>query len=479
MTLYHNLGLDKDISIGRDDVMTRLDALNLFYNLLTVKNRTGQVYLMTLGHTLTPAGEIDRVALINSTMKGPVVAVGDWQGELDFALDTATVYRNGKAASPTQVQPYDVVYWSNSLRTVWAYSDKVTGRYQAASPSPSSPSAVTVAGKAFSIETADAAYALSSLEGFQVGDTVTLLLGRNGAVAAAVSPEEISTALCGVVTAVTETGYTDPNGGKYTEKTVLLTATSGEQYTYQVARDATWASGDLVQVTLSGGEPQLSRLTAVSTSGTVSADGTALGKTPFAGDVEILDVGDGGQALRIYPQRLAGAVLESADVRYCRKNAAGEIDRLILKDFTGDLLSYGVLTSAEESETPSPIPGGLGTLTGMYVYDVGGTAYTYASQGKLYNVKEGPVVIQGSLRAPTRLKSLSAVSLASADTLTAVTAEGETLPVWENVTVYELVNGNYHISNLDRVAAGCRLTGYWDKPVTEGGCLRVIVARPQ
>lgn len=67
----------------------------------------------------------------------------------------------------------------------------------------------------------------------------------------------------------------------------------------------------------------------------------------MAKDVRILDVND-TDAVRIYYSRLNGAELDSSDVRYYAENAAGEITDLILRDFTGDLYEYGIITSVSE-----------------------------------------------------------------------------------------------------------------------------------
>ena len=45
----------------------------------------------------------------------------------------------------------------------------------------------------------------------------------------------------------------------------------------------------------------------------------------------------------VRPSRLSGVTLSSSDVRYYTVNEAGQIDRLILNDVTGDLWKYGVL----------------------------------------------------------------------------------------------------------------------------------------
>lgn len=475
MTLYRNLDLDEGITIGQNSPMTRQDAMYLFYNLLTAKTKQGQVYLMTLGHSLTAAGEIDRVALINAAMDGPVVMTGDWQSKVGFDVSSATVYRGGSRSSLTALQPNDVIYWSKSMRTLWAYSNKVTGLYQAVSPTASNPSTVTVAGKTYAIETADAAYALSNLGQYKTGDTVTLLLGRNGGVAAVAASSAVNGTLYGVVSAVMDAGYTDENGNSYTAKTVAFTATDGNTYSYPVAANASFKAGNLVQVTLAaGGQAQVSRLSQTSVSGKVNSSATKLGNTPLADDLEILDANADGQAVRLYPSRLAGMQLDSDDVKYCRRNASGEIDILILNDATGDIYSYGVLTTVNETDIPA-----AGILMGYYVYDVGGTSYPYQLNSGVLNLSVGPVKIQGSPMAPSKISKLDGVKLTSVDALTAVTGSNESFPVSDGVAVYELENGTYRLSSLERVRAGYSLMGYYDKAVSDGGRIRVIVARPQ
>lgn len=83
LAMYHSLGLDKGVTAAQAGTeLKRLDAMYLFYNLMTAKNKEGQVYLTTLGYSLNEEGEIDLVALVGASMEGPVVAQGDWQSSL-------------------------------------------------------------------------------------------------------------------------------------------------------------------------------------------------------------------------------------------------------------------------------------------------------------------------------------------------------------------------------------------------------------
>lgn len=476
MTLYHNLDLDEGVAAGQNDSMTRQDAMYLFYNLLTAKTRQGQTYLNVLKPTLNLvnlSGEIDRVALVNSAMEGPVVMEPGWQSRVNFDVNTATVYRGGSLTSLSALQNNDIIYWSKSMRTLWAYSTKVTGLCQAVSPSASSPSAVTVAGKTYPIETTSAAYALSNLGGFKTGDTVTLLLGRDGGVAAVAAADRVTGSLVGVISAVTDSPYTDQNGNSYTAKTVTFTATDGNTYSYPVEAKSSLKAGDLVQVVLpSGADAQISRLNQSSVSGKVPVAADRVGNVKLDENVEILDVNKNGAAVKLYPSRLAGMTLKDGSVKYVRKNADGQIDRLILNDATGDLYAYGVLTSVNETDISA-----LGVLSGVYQYEVAGQSYIYQTPNGVLNLSPGPVKIEGSLFSPTKISKLEAVKLSSVDALNAVSQDNETYPVSSSVAVYEIQNSTYRPSSLERIRTGYALTGYYDKSPSEGGRIRVIVAR--
>lgn len=472
LAMYHSLGLDRGVTASQAGTeLKRLDAMYLFYNLMTAKNKEGQVYLTTLGYALNEGGEIDLVALMGASMEGPVVAQGDWRDSLPLTLSSAAVYRDGKPASADAVQEYDVLYYNRSMATLWAYSDKVTGTLQTLEPSAASPTSVTVAGRTCTIETASAAYALSNLGQYRPGDTVTLLLGRTGGVAAVVEGGAAwNSGQVGVVTAVENASHPDGAGGSYTSQTITLLATDGQSYRYPYALTGLKA-GALVQVTASGTEGvTLRRLNSASLSGTVNAAGTKVGSYSLAKNVEILDV-SGSYGLRVYPQRLAGVNLTESMVEYYSLNGSGEIDKLILNDVTGDMHHYGILE--EIQETP------VNDFTSYYSYvlNVEGNQVVMPDSTTRYSVEEGPVCVRGSISAPERLVSLT---LAGKGGLVngAFVVNRTHYTISEQVVVYEYRNGGYYLSSLARVQeGGYELTGWYDKAENAGGRLRVIIAR--
>jgi len=469
MALCRTLNLNEGVAASADtQILTRKDAMYLLYNLLTASTKSGAVYLSTLGYPLTGSGEVDLVALINDAMEGPLVAAPDWQTAIPFSLDTAAVYRSGDISSPSSIQTGDMLYWSKSMRTVWAYTAKVTGTYQAASPSLSAPATVTVAGKSYAIETASAAFVLSNLGSFSPGDTVTLLLGRGGGVAAVQAAGQTSSILYGVVGAVGSARYSDASGNVYTASTVTFTATDGLQYTYQ-SGGSSFSAGDLIQVSAASGAVSVKRLSGNPLTGRVNSAGTKLGSYTLADHVEILDTFE-GSALRIYPPRLAGIDLQGSMVRCYTLNARGELNRLILNDVTGDLRQYGVVTAADE------MSGGMAVMS-SYAYDIGGVTGFYTSGSSAFGVSVGPCRFTAKDGKISSIANLFPVKLTAVGGNTAV-GSFSSYTLSDAVLVYEIAGGEYLLSSLDRVASNYSLTGWYDKAESAGGRIRVIVAIP-
>ena len=474
MAQYRALDLDEGVTAGQDSAMKRRDALYLFYNLMITKNKEGTYYLNVLEPTLNlvnTAGELDRVALINSAMEGPVVASSGWQSQVGFNTATATVYRNGGESTLSAVQNQDVVYWSESMHTIWAYSNKVTGIYESAAPSASNPTSVTVAGKSYDIETTEAAYQLSDLGGYQVGDSVTLLLGRNGGVAAVGEASLAQDLVYGLVLSVENTTYEDSDGNSYNTRTATIFGTDGNTYRYPV-ESRSLEAGALVRVTNSEDGVEIRGLSSTKLTGRVSSDGKTLGRYTLASDVQIIDTYETCTPIQVYPSRLAGANLTGSTIRFYALNAQGEISHMILEDATGDLHQYGIITGVSE--------GSAGLVTNSaYTYDVGGVKQVFTSDTTIYNLKSDPCQVKmESDTTVERLYNLTEVEVDSINGNTIVDAQNRSYTLSDNVAVYVYENNEYQLTSLERVSGGdYRLTAWYDKPENEGGRIRVILAR--
>ena len=465
LSMYHSLKLSSGVTAaGAASPLTRQDAVYLFYNLLSAKTKAGAPYIQSLGHSLDASGKPDVVSLVNGQMEGPVVAQRGWQSSLGFT--PGKVYRNGSNAVLTNIQEYDVVYWNRSMNTVWAYGKKTTGTIQAIAPSGAEPSSVTVAGRTYQIETSSAAYALSDLGQYHLGDAVTLLLGRSGGVAAVAGVSVGAGNQVGVVANVENTSYPDGSGGSYTAQTVTLLATDGQTYQYQ--SQGSYRKGSVVRVAAGQGDGvSLRGLGSASLSGQVSKDGAKLDKYSFAQGAEILDVSENRGAV-IHPGRLAGLKLDSGKVRYYSLNPQGEIDMLILNDVTGDAYQYGVLTRFEEQGE------GMSRYY-TYEYDVGGVKYALPGSTTRFRLNGVGLRVLGDPADPERLQSLTATK-AGQIVGNQLIAGNQAYTLSDDVLVYEQRSGQYYLSSLARAENG-DVTGWYDKAESEGGRVRVIIVK--
>ena len=465
LALYESLGLDVNITASQGTAMTRRNMMYLFYNLLNAETKDGQVYAQTLGYTLNENDEIDYLSMVSDTMEGPYVVEGSLSDIVSG--EDKTVYRNGYASTADAIRKYDVVYYNDS--TIWAYANAVTGTYQSASPSAASPTSVTVAGVSYEIETSDAALSLSTLGGLNVGDIVTLLLGRDGKVVAAMPADEYAVSVAGVVTATGTGTYYNAVGNTYTARTITITAMDGESYIYPCSKTSI-SEGDIVSIGFGSAETDVSILKSATLSGTVS--GYSIGSRTMAKDVRILDVND-TDAERVYYSRLNGAVLESTDVRYYATNEDGEITDLILRDFTGDLYEYGIITSANEQAEDM-------NLSGSYTYLLDGEEQTITTSGKTLGASYGPACLTIENGQLSAVRALQQIRDPDSINQLGVTEDDETWLFADDCAVYLYQNSRYSLLSLTELRnnfASYSITCYYDDDTEDGGRIRIVVAR--
>ena len=465
LALYESLGLDVNITASQGTAMTRRNMMYLFYNLLNAETKDGQVYAQTLGYTLNENDEIDYLSMVSDTMEGPYVVEGSLSDIVSG--EDKTVYRNGYASTADAIRKYDVVYYNDS--TIWAYANAVTGTYQSASPSAASPTSVTVAGVSYEIETSDAALSLSTLGGLNIGDIVTLLLGRDGKVVAAMPADEYAVSVAGVVTATGTGTYYNAVGNTYTARTITITAMDGESYIYPCSKTSI-SEGDIVSIGFGSAETDVSILKSATLSGTVS--GYSIGSRTMAKDVRILDVND-TDAERVYYSRLNGAVLESTDVRYYATNEDGEITDLILRDFTGDLYEYGIITSANEQAEDM-------NLSGSYTYLLDGEEQTITTSGKTLGASYGPACLTIENGQLSAVRALQQIRDPDSINQLGVTEDDETWLFADDCAVYLYQNSRYSLLSLTELRnnfASYSITCYYDDDTEDGGRIRIVVAR--
>ena len=332
----NELGLRDNLTKTQGEGMTLEDGAVLLYNALTATTAEGKVYASSLGFTVNN-GVVDVSSILLSNVKGPFVAGLGTQ--LPFA--PTAVYRNDTVTTDATLNAYDVYYYNETAQTVWIYTRKAAGRITAVSPSANAPTSVTVAGTEYTIASSSVAAQLSALNGGGVGQVVTLLLGMNDEAVSVLTGDAANEVFYGVVQTTSRSLV--ENSGPDVQQTVAVACTDGVTRSVNVDKQFNYPAGKLVAITVDENGESIQSLETKSTSGTVNAEGTALGNTALASNVEILDTTSEGLAGAVRPSRLSGVTLSGTDVKYYTTNEKGEIDRLILSDVTGDLWEYAAL----------------------------------------------------------------------------------------------------------------------------------------
>lgn len=303
-------------------------------------------------------GEVDYISYSEGTLTGPVKVTSlSWLDNFNSNSQTKII-RDGKQVDKSAIQTNDILYYSDALNMVMAYTQKVTGVYEDAIPSKELPKSIVVSGVTYEVEGVDAFNDLSSSGSVSIGDTVTLLLGRDGEkVAGVVTLNDMSGTITGYVTGSGKKSFKNSDGTTYQSYYVDVVAVDGTAYTYPTSTDKSSSVNKVCKITIKDGKAQVgSSISATSVSGAVSYSDLLIGNNRISSDVTILDVAknvysDVPLYTKTYMQRLDGMMLKDGQVLYAQKNSNGEISEMIVQNVTGDMYSYGIITSVTKQGT--------------------------------------------------------------------------------------------------------------------------------
>ena len=520
------LRLRSGLNRSQGEAMTLTDCAVLLYNTLTATNKSGSVYGNTIGLTISD-GQVDTSSILAASLKGPFIAQA---GDV-LPITPTTVYRNGEVSDSAELHVNDVYYYSESLNSLWIYTNKAAGRITAVAPNASAPTSVTVAGVTYQIGSTDVAYRISSLSGGGVGQVVTLLLGMEDVAVGILTGEEVDQSYYGVVQSSNRSLVVD-NGADIMQ-TVKVLCTDGTVRSVRVDKNLNYPTGWLVSITTGADGETLASIAKKQISGLFSASNHTLGEYKLADDVEILDTTPEGSGKTIRLDRLDGVTLSDNDVRYYALNDQGEISRLVLNDVTGDVWTYGCLTawstnkynSATDSLTklqPSDVLMKMasGLLTGSLLNDIwneltgrtgrwtslalglvadntsglvstifgtiaGGANYTYmtgtsattSTTDVLYPVLTGGIGVRyeanGAVRGMVQLQPVLIDSLGAAKV---TTSTGETYETADDMQVYLWHMGVYYPTLLPTINSDDYFLIGWVDSCTAGHQVRVLTA---
>ncbi len=414
--------------------------------------------------------------IAEQSMEGPTVVKSgtDWQSKIPFDITKADFYRKNSKVSYDTVKEYDVLYYSKALTSVWIYTDKITGIFENTAPNRISPTSVTVSGKTYQIESTGAAFALSNMGTYKLGDAVTLIFGRNGGVVEVIPGNESTETLYGFITSFGEGTYTRPNGTTYTAENITVMGTDTVSYTYEHGENGL-TKGDFVSVTFADGKAKISKISSGVNAAKASEINSLIAADAIADGAVLLDVyiTTDSDSLEnktvsycsLYPSRLSGVKLSANDIYYA-KTENGQITELVLRDFTGDIHTYGVITTERSAGGSDYYMINAGNKKRITVNTAYGTpligAAKFTERGGKYTVK-----------------NLSSVTVEKQNFGRATSsAGGKTFAYASNVEFYIKTGAReFEVSTYEDIAeGGYKITAYYDNTPENGGRVRIIIA---
>ena len=162
-------------------------------------------------------------------------------------------------------------------------------------------------------------------------------------------------------------------------------------------------------------------------------------------------------------------------MRYYAANEAGEITDLILRNFTGDLYEYGIITSVSEQDTDM-------SLSGSYTYLLDGEERALTTSGKTLGASTGPARLTIENGQLDSVRSLQEIRNPDAITPLGITKDEETWLFSDECAVYLYQNSDYSLLSLTELRnnfSSYSITCYYDEDTEDGGRIRIVIARPQ
>ncbi|NLT58519.1 MAG: S-layer homology domain-containing protein [Clostridiales bacterium] len=476
-----SLNLLDGVSGGIGASMTRDGMAHLIYNALNkVPNGGAQPQAALLGYKIT-ADTLSLGDVTADSSKGPFT-YKDASTLAGFGLSNPAVYRGGEPASAQALQRYDILYYSAQANTVWAYSKKASGTLEAVLPNREAPASILLSGSSYTLSSAAASAAVGT-GGIATGRIVTALLDRDGRVADLYPAEQVNGELIGLAVAAGTKPVLGSGGTAVSSHFLTVALMDGSRMDVPIAADRPDMVGKPVRVTLSAGGASVQGVDEQSVFGAVSAAQRSIGTQRLSGDLRILDVDGFGNMVQVPLERLDGLTLKTAQVHAATRNAAGEVDSLLLADVTGDGRRYGILNNLQEVDL-SGAPGGdkqvsPPTLSGLYRYDLAGTAGSATTSGLLLRAVPGPAGFSfngaGQLLGILNLVKIEG-SVAQLGAASLTTDKGVRHKLSGSVAVYDVSGVDPRYSSIDELLeqGHSSITAYADKPEAEGGLIRVI-----
>lgn len=408
----------------------------------------------------------------------------DTIGGIPINKENLIVYRGGEAATLGDIKANDVVYYNTKTNTMDVYTKKVTGNYYAAYPSKAYVESVSVNGKTYEIGYKAATAKLdASVGAFEIGDKVTLLLGKNDEVVFVTdNVKGFDYSTYGVLLEVGQRVATEGKNEGNSEFTAKIFMTDGE--VYELITDSLYKNSIGKLVRISYGQKGAS-LTNVATKNATAYCGeinqikrTINGKY-FLKDAVIIQRDSDENAsvaeckLIDFDTLSAKEIDEGHIINVVSSNSFGDIAVMYVKDLENNY-NYGVITGFEKTANE---------IVGYKIFS-DGLSKSYVLNGILSGTSLGVGKGVGFKEGALGTKVISLAELDSSNSIDAIEngrimLDGKIFEMADDVEVVDITMlGAYKTLTLDELEGrGRDITGvtiYSDKSLSRGGIVRVI-----
>ncbi|MEA4919483.1 MAG: S-layer homology domain-containing protein [Clostridiaceae bacterium] len=441
------------------------------------------------------SGELELISTLNSAVSYNKTYI--YGADTASFPSNATYIKNGIKISASDLSNYDVISYSQTNNTYYVSSDRVTLLYQSGSPVYSNPSVIKAGNKTFSVSEKAGSYFNQS--GIKVGGKITLLLDYSGNLAAVMPASKVTAKAIGVLSSLSDSSCTiNLACGLTLTGTPSTSGYTIMSYNGQHVSSLYKLQGQLVETSQNSDGLFTFNTVALSggTSGDLDLSKRVLGKKSLAQNIRIYECSARGMALHeISLEDLPAATVDSSKVLHSETDTQGNINMVVLEDVTGDRFIYGMIKlTSEKVQTDDSLDGSTNYQT-QYSFTVK-TASNIYSYTTVYKPTEmttiNPEYIPGAISTDLvgdnarsynfvtpafKLSKAATVTRDSFDAYRGVKINGKYVPVEKDVVIYSS-SGKTFLSSLSEARANfTSFSIYLDRPVSEGGTVRVITVQ--
>ena len=454
LTIANSLGITDGVNTTIGSAVTQKDLQRLIYNTLNCNTKgSNQKYVNTLGYSVSD--DITLSDVMTKNISGPVTYMSSLTLADLTGLENPVVYIDGKLGNKEDLSYYDILYYSKNSGMIWAYTNKVTGILESISPNKEAPTEVSISGKTYKLSTYSAKKAFG-VDGLEVGNMVTLLLDRNGNVADSYLTEDLYVEQVGVIISAGKKSLMTTDGTEKTSYYAEILLSSGEKLDIATNSNYSEKIGYAARISYNNGKVSIySTKKTLNIYGKFNLANKTLGNEKISENINILEIDDYGNVATIYANDIDGMYLSKEQVVLVTKNDDDVIENMIIKEVTGDTLTYGILTDINEDEKSA-----------SYVCIVDGNEKSYSNSDVTFNIEEGPVAIGLDGQSLEGLYNLEKVAgnIVNINNSYMENYAGEKLNVASDVAVYYKNSSNYYLYSMEEAMSGeYNVSAYCDK----------------